>query len=576
MTLGIASPSCNSQASFRAIPITPSVNNDKELHALIIGGGLAALDAASQILNRGYRVTVIAKQFKLTEDRARCLYDTLSELDGITLTTGAVQSDMMNKETSLLKQYDADMVVNAAGLPAVVSMGGEVKYPLRLAPSRIIHACKPEDAMLPPPLPQHIGDLADEIAEEVDHNRLPPRTSLVLILLANFLFNVSVYIVIPTATQYARSLGSTDLFSGFVIGGITLVSAVTLIPLNSIAIFRDYYRPTLDLAAGAFIIGNVLYGIAGYCDSLALLLIGRLVNGLGLTGWLFVKRYCTDPRIVGLRRRTMCSNLLVAAQTLGMVCGPLFGSFLAQIETQSKLFNGNTYPGHIMALVWLCYWILMRSTFHEVPSRSIDDIAEIKQTNFFRVLSRENWITTSSLSLAAFTVFFTLSAWESNIPIVGENEWNWGDSSSGVFIAVGGFLSFAFIFPVTWHAKRFQDRLILLVGLLLALLGELINCLSPLTRVVYGAGWVLVCWGMNLCSTITLSLTSKTLPDVLSDKAAIIIQLSGYCGRLLGSIWGTAGAAVGAEWIGWLDLLLTSMPFLLLIAFWRLFEARTG
>ncbi|KAJ0408967.1 hypothetical protein P43SY_002846 [Pythium insidiosum] len=612
-------------SAFHQLPVTPGDESHVTItqrlcgvRVLVIGGDIASLVAAWELVDRGCRVTIVhdgslpaawqslseheipdemLRRWSLVANRRLADLANGARATGVSMQAGeptvdatsfqawlrgllssreeahfvddVVSEELLSREADLRDLYQVDAIVHVTTTDDVAQLAIS-----RADSSRLIHAIA--SVSLSFGCAQAVAEELDALIVDIDHNRMPPLTSLAMILMANFLFNVSFYIIIPTATQYARSLGATDLYSGLVIGGITLMSAVTLIPLNSVAVFRDYYRPTLDLAAGALVLGHLLYGIAGYCNSLALLLVGRLVNGLGFTGWLFVKRYCTDPRVVGLRRRTMCTNMLVAAQTLGMVCGPLFGSLFAQFESRSALFNGNTYPAHIMALVWLGYWGAVRLGFQEVPSRTQDDIDEIKQTNVFRALTRANWITTCSMSLVAFTVFFVLGAWESNIPIVGDHEWRWNDTDSGVFIAAGGLLSFAFILPVTWHAKRFQDRLILLLGLSLALLGALVHTIGPLTRAAYGVAWFFVCWGMNLSSTITLSLTSKTLPDVLSDKAAITIQLSNYSGRLLGAIWGTAGESVGAEWIGRLDLLLTLLSALSLVSFWGLFKAHTG
>ncbi|KDO18921.1 hypothetical protein SPRG_15763 [Saprolegnia parasitica CBS 223.65] len=411
-----------------------------------------------------------------------------------------------------------------------------------------------------------------------DENKLPPTPSLGLILVANFLFNVSFYIIVPTATLYARSLGATDLYSGLVIGSITLTSALSLVPLQHVLCFRDYYMPTLHLAASTLVLGHLLYALAHALDSLGLLLVGRLVNGLGFTGWLFVKRYCTDPRLVGYRRRTMCANLLVAAQTLGMVGGPLLGAFLAKYAPATGLWNAFTAPGWLMAFVWLVYWLVARILFVDAPPRTQGDLHDIAQAKLSHLDRRRRW-TVLAMALGSLTIFFELGAWESNIPVFIDAAWAWTSFDAGVLIAIGGFASFALILPLSFYTKRCPDRLVLAAAFGLALAGTIVHqcTLVHPTSVTLGLSWFLVCWGMNLGSTITLSLLTKTLPDALSDKAAIVIQLSNYSGRLTGAMWGTAGSVVGGDYVvglGNLGLLLVSTA--LLVHVWRSLDAPTG
>ncbi|KDO25096.1 hypothetical protein SPRG_09238 [Saprolegnia parasitica CBS 223.65] len=404
------------------------------------------------------------------------------------------------------------------------------------------------------------NDISTTPNDDDDENKLPPTPSLGLILVANFLFNVSFYIIVPTATLYARSLGATDLYSGLVIGGITLTSALSLVPLQHVHCFRDYYMPTLHLAASTLVLGHLLYALAHTLDSLGLLLVGRLVNGLGFTGWLFVKRYCTDPRLVGYRRRTMCANLLVAAQTLGMVGGPLLGALLAKYAPATGLWNAFTAPGWLMAFVWLVYWLVAR-------------IAKLSHLD-----RRRRW-TVLAMALGSPTIFFELGAWESNIPVFIDAAWAWTSFDAGVLIAIGGFASFGLILPLSFYTKRCPDRLVLAAAFGLALAGTLVHqcTLVHPTPGTLGLSWFLVCWGMNLGSTITLSLLTKTLPDALSDKAAIVIQLSNYSGRLTGAMWGTAGSVVGGDYVvglGNLGLLFVSTA--LLVRVWRSLDAPTG
>ncbi|KAL7748149.1 hypothetical protein RI367_006505 [Sorochytrium milnesiophthora] len=434
----------------------------------------------------------------------------------------------------------------------------------------------------------------DAAAVMNDENMLPPKISLALILTANFLFNVSFYIIIPTAADYATILGATQLFGGLVIGVVTFSSAMSLIPLSRVPMFRDRYIPCLNLAAGALCAGNILYAIAMQTNFLYLILIGRFINGFGFTGWLFVKRYCTDPRVVGLRRRTMCSTLLVTAQTLGMVAGPLLGGWIAHVSpdhTVNRLFNVETNPAWVMTAVWFMYWIAVRVWFQEVPAISANDA---RLQSYAVTVAREPFeltlqikLVAAAMSFIAFTVFFELGSWESSIPNLGKHLWLWSEFTAGNFIGLIGLGSFVLILPMTRFTRALQDRWIMVVGIALGLAGSLV-CLAMLCVgprgfpsesamvATYGVAWFLMCWGMNLASTITLSLMSKQMPNHLSDKASLVVQLSNYTGRTTGAIWGAAREAVTDVGVAGLQTTVIALALLFTLALWRPLKACTG
>ena len=84
----------------------------------------------------------------------------------------------------------------------------------------------------------------------------------------------------------------------------------------------------MHFACACAILGNILYSLAYVANWLYLILIGRIVSGLAMTFFLYSKRYCTDPRIVGVRRRTTLAGWLVLGQGVGFSIGPFMGGLL--------------------------------------------------------------------------------------------------------------------------------------------------------------------------------------------------------------------------------------------------------
>ncbi|KAJ3324709.1 hypothetical protein HDU76_013339 [Blyttiomyces sp. JEL0837] len=386
----------------------------------------------------------------------------------------------------------------------------------------------------------------------------------------------------------------------------------------------------------------------------------RMVNGIGFTGWLFVKKYCTDPRIVGFRRRTTLSAALVVSQGLGFVLGPLVGGQLAKVggtngegrSVKERLFNGESLPGWLMAGLWVVFWVAMVGLFVEAPVPSsevkvlLEERAKEKKRNWKKRSGRgtNQDVTTDTISrsgerggeeqerdasslviedvkpiestfldetplsvmqicvsmllcLAAYTTFFELGAWESMIPLFGNDRFGWTIIDAGNFIGFVGIAALPFLLLLVFTARHLQDRHILTFGLGIATIGNLIQLiLMKSTNVIdnrndigyrgdgisisvvsYSATWFLVCVGTNLATSITLSLNSKVLPDRVNDRANVAIQMSNYMGRFTGAVWGTSAYNVGGYFN--VTLLEFLLPVLVLVVSGMLrshLRAKTG
>jgi hypothetical protein len=151
---------------------------------------------------------------------------------------------------------------------------------------------------------------------------------------------MSFFIIVSSSNAYAEHLGGDATFSGVVIGIPTVFSGLILIPMTKYD-RGGYVRPLHFICAMA-ILGHILYGLAYRANWLYLILLGRIVNGFAFTGFLYTKRYCTDPRFVGMRRRTTLASFLVLGQGLGMSAGPFLGGLLYKVGFANRIFNGFT------------------------------------------------------------------------------------------------------------------------------------------------------------------------------------------------------------------------------------------
>ncbi|KAF8972579.1 major facilitator superfamily domain-containing protein [Flammula alnicola] len=419
--------------------------------------------------------------------------------------------------------------------------------------------------------------------------KLPSWSSLFVIIGGNALFQFSFFVIVSSASLYAELLGGSATFSGLTIGIPTVFSGIGLIFVTRLD--GGQYAQPLQIAYASMFLGNILYALAYRANFLYLILIGRIVSGFGFISFMYSKRYCSDPRIVGIRRRTTLASWLVIGQAFGFSAGPFFGGLLYKIGFSNQVFNGVTSPGWITAVVWIMFWSLCLVIFEDVPPRPRQQAIELAARTTggqvqtaatqeqYRV-SFQQWGVIICMCYYAMTCFFILGSWESNIPVFTAKALGYSPYNAGNFIALGGVSSFPFLLLNVWYARRVQDRVILAIGTSLGLCGLLIMlAILHTNKVSFGTlfvCWFLVALGFNLASTCTLSLLSKQLPDTWNGRVSMAIQYSNYTGRVTGAILGGAGVKIGMmNYVG-VQIGIVGLGGLMYVTLWRQLKAKTG
>ncbi|KAH7921373.1 MFS general substrate transporter [Leucogyrophana mollusca] len=462
---------------------------------------------------------------------------------------------------------------------------------------------------------RHEGDPGDD-----PEFKLPKRSSLAIVIAANLMFQLSFYAVVPTSNQYAEYLGGSSTFSGIVIGIPTLFSGLALIPMARLD--KGTYKVPLHIACAAGILGHLLYACAYRARFLYLILIGRCINGVAFTFFMYCKRYCADSRIVGIRRRTTLASWQVICQGLGMSLGPFMGGLLYKVGFKNSMFNGYTSLGWVMACMFAVFWVCVTLWFEDVPqetgtvelrslgpgdptpsppaeekhfdssevpvlppsavsTRPPSPVSEPLSVQLYRITSAQ-WGVIICMCWFAMTCFFILGSWESNLPVYGAilPDLHWSPFASGNFIAIGGLACFPFLLANLLFARRIQDRKLLVFGSSLGTVGLFIFLALIRSNAVSYAS-LFVCWwavalGFNLATTVTMSLASKQLPPEWNPRISMAIPYSIYLGRMTGAVWGGSGVRVGMlNFIG-LDIGLVGIGVVLFASLWRDLKAKTG
>ena len=356
----------------------------------------------------------------------------------------------------------------------------------------------------------------------------------------------------------------------------------------------------LHISCASCIIGHILYSLAYSVGYLYLILMGRIVNGFAFAMLMYCKRYCSDPRIVGIQRRTTLAAFLIMGQGLGMTASPFFGGLLYKVGFRNKIFNGYTSPGWIMACVWCIFWICVIVWYEDVPrdqaflpspppdSKSMADHQQSSEKAVVFSSPEPFTLTTRRVAVIvcmcwlAMTYFFVLGAWESNIPVFGSyaKQLHWSPFAAGNFIALGGAAAFPFLVLNIYLARRIEDRRMMAFGTSLGLIALFIFlALLETDNVNYGG--IFVCWwavvlGFNTAFTVPVSLLSKQFPPSWNNKTSIMVQCSTYIGRVSGAILGGSGVRIGMRAYISVEIALAGIGTLLYIVLWHELKTKRG
>ncbi|KAL5212975.1 hypothetical protein ABZP36_023822 [Zizania latifolia] len=196
--------------------------------------------------------------------------------------------------------------------------------------------------------------------------------SLLLNLANTFLYMVNTYIIVPTADDYSVSLGAAATVCGVIIGSMAVAQVFSSVYFSAWS-NKSYFRPLVFSSIMLFL-GNLMYALAYDVNSLAVLIVGRLLCGLG-SARAVNRRYISD--CVPLKLRLKASAGFVSASALGMACGPaLAGLLQTNFKIYGLTFDQNTLPGWIMCVAWItylfCLWISFKEPDHIARENSVD------------------------------------------------------------------------------------------------------------------------------------------------------------------------------------------------------------
>ncbi|XP_062219904.1 SPX domain-containing membrane protein OsI_08463 [Phragmites australis] len=408
--------------------------------------------------------------------------------------------------------------------------------------------------------------------------------SLLLNLVNTFLYMVNTYIIVPTADDYSVSLGAAATVCGVIIGSMAVAQIFSSVYFSAWS-NKSYFRPLVFSSIMLFF-GNLLYALAYDLSSLTVLIVGRLLCGLG-SARAVNRRYISD--CVPLKIRLQASAGFVSASALGMACGPaLAGLLQTKFKIYGLTFNQNTLPGWVMCLAWLAYlfwlWLSFKEPGHIARQNSVNTLSSdsghrvsgnledgLRQTLLIDAKERhdENGEDNDNneedpedshkpaASLAAayrlltpsvkvqlliyFMLKFAMEILLSESSVVTTFYFKWTTSTVAIFLAVLGLT----VLPVnvivgSYITNLFQDRQILVASEIMVLIGIVMSfCFTPHYSVPqYVLSALITFVFAEVLEGVNLSLLSRVMSSRLSRGT--------YNGGLLSTEAGTL-ARVAAD-----------------------------
>uniref|UniRef100_A0A0D6QSH1 SPX domain-containing protein n=1 Tax=Araucaria cunninghamii TaxID=56994 RepID=A0A0D6QSH1_ARACU len=408
--------------------------------------------------------------------------------------------------------------------------------------------------------------------------------SLLLNLVNTFLYMVNTYIIVPTADDYSISLGAAATLCGVVIGSMAFAQLISSVYFSAWS-NRSYFRP-LVFSSIVLFLGNLMYASAYDLHSLSILIVGRILCGLG-SARAVNRRYISD--CVPLKTRLQASAGFVSASALGMAAGPALAGIL-QINKSffGITLNQSTLPGWVMAIAWLVYLLWLWISFKE-PVRDYEDQAAeasnkaqkeehtvedgltqpllLSSQSAEKVLVEDgeqeadgseesaeesrkpaNSIVEAYKLLTApvkvqlliyFMLKYAMEILLSESSVVTAYYFHWGTSSVAIFLALLGLT----VLPVNvvvgnYISNMFEDRQILFASEIFTCLGVLIsfNVIFPYSVAQYVCGAFITFVSAEVLEGVNLSLLSKVMSSRLARGT--------YNGGLLSTEAGTLARVV--------------------------------
>eukprot|EP00977_Amphora_coffeiformis_P015384 scaffold4510_cov183-Amphora_coffeaeformis.AAC.69 len=304
---------------------------------------------------------------------------------------------------------------------------------------------------------------------------------------STFLHMTDYYIVAPSCGVLSERLGEGAALAGLIIG---LNSCAALVSTILYSWWTTYsYKSALIFASVCQMLGCLIYASALPMNSLALVILGRLIGGFG-SARSINRRYIADT--YPLHQRTAASAGFVTAGALGTSTGPALAALLyltMPTGSENLMWQVENSPGWTMAILWGIYILGLIFYFeepHRKPQRNKSELELPTSGEKEHLLNTNNnaasvnvksdpplWkiVPVSTTFFVYFTLKFILESLLSSTAILTDYYFAWSGSASGIYLAILGLLVLPANWIITVASQRHDDRDLILASASFMFLG---------------------------------------------------------------------------------------------------------
>lgn len=304
-----------------------------------------------------------------------------------------------------------------------------------------------------------------------------------------FLTGCDFAVIIPTLWERLnKDFGGDGLFMGVVISAYSFSGVVSGFfmgklsdEINSTKIF--YISSTLFAIAG-----HIIYflGISKY-----LILVSRCVCGFSLGASTVALAYIA--RTTSTEKRTGIISLVMASRQIGLMFGPGFNFFL-------RIFDFNLFgiewlrcdrkssPGLFMFIWWLLCLLVFIFAYSdagdddaaksraEIEEKHEQEQIEKGERNFSSFKREFMRVEIIILLLTTFFTYFNQTSLETIVTPFTKFYFNWGELQNSILFCAGGTIIIISYVFVRLISKKFNDRVVLVLGTFFILIGLTVGC----------------------------------------------------------------------------------------------------
>jgi len=375
---------------------------------------------------------------------------------------------------------------------------------------------------------------------------LKNRPSLSLIFLTVFIDLLGFGILIPILPTFSTIELNLNEFSIGLVLAIYSLTQFIFGPILGNLSDKVGRRP---LIIGCLFLNAIGYVIFAFTNSFMLLLISRVVAGIGGSSVAVAQAYIAD--ITTKEDRSKGMGLIGAAFGLGFVFGPLIGGFLSKYGYHVTGFASAAFSfiAFLFTIFFLPESLKEAADITTKKARKLIDIPAIK------LLFKNKKI--AFLIIMFFILVFSVANIYGTFALIGYKVYHFNDMQNGIMYGIIGLVS-AFVQGGLLRVltKKLNDKKIVIGAAFLMMVGlTLIPYAGNMTGLIIVT--IILAFGTGALQPTMLSLISKNTTESDQGFTLGINQSFSAFARVLGPLWG----GFAFEYIGYQYPFLTGAAF---------------